>query len=69
MIHAILETGGKQYRVKEGDEIFIEKLPVEADENVTFDTILTVTDEDDVKIGAPYIEGASVEASVLKNGK
>jgi len=69
MTHAIIETGGKQYRVKEGDVIFIEKLPVEADEKVTFENVLAITDENDSKIGAPYVEGATVEASVVKNGK
>ena len=69
MTHAIIETGGKQYRVKEGDVIFIEKLPVETDEKVTFENVLAITDENDSKIGAPYVEGATVEASVVKNGK
>ena len=69
MTHAIFETGGKQYRVKEGDVIFIEKLPVEADETVTFDNVLTITDDEVTKIGSPYVEGATVEASVVKNGK
>jgi len=69
MTHAIIETGGKQYRVKEGDVIFIEKLPAEADETVTFDNVLAVFVDDDAKIGAPYVEGAAVEASVVKNGK
>jgi len=69
MTHAIIETGGKQYRVKEGDVIFVEKLPVEAEDNVTFDNVLAVTDEDSSKIGTPFIEGASVEGSVVKNGK
>jgi len=69
MTHAIIETGGKQYRVKEGDVVFIEKLPTEADEKVTFTNVLAVLDGDAAKIGAPYIEGASVDASVIKNGK
>ena len=69
MTHAIIETGGKQYRVKEGDVVFIEKLPTEADEKVTFTNVLAVLDGDAAKIGAPYIKGASVDASVVKNGK
>ena len=69
MTHAIIETGGKQYRVKEGDVIFIEKLPAEAEEKVRFDKVLAILDESDPKIGAPYVEGAAVEASVVKNGK
>ena len=68
MTHAIFEIGGKQYRVKEGDVVFIEKLSAEADEKVTFNNVLAITD-DDTKIGAPYVEGAAVEATVVKNGK
>jgi len=69
MTHAIIETGGKQYRVKEGDTIFLEKLPVDADETVTFMNILAILDDDNTKIGTPHVEGASVEASVVKHGK
>lgn len=70
MTHAIIETGGKQYRVKEGDVIFIERLPADADDKVNFDNILAVIDDaGDPKIGAPYVEGASVGATVVKNGK
>ena len=69
MTYAIMETGGKQYRVKEGDVVFIEKLPAEADEKITFNNVLAVTDDDGAKIGTPYVEGAAVEASVVKNGK
>ena len=69
MTHAVIETGGKQYRVKEGDVVYIEKRPVEAEEKVTFTNVLAVFDESDTKIGAPYVEGATVDASVVKNGK
>ena len=69
MTHAIFETGGKQYRVKEGDVIFIERLPSEADETVEFGNVLAVTNDEDARIGAPYVEGAKVEATVVKNGK
>ena len=69
MTHAIIETGGKQYRVKEGDEIFIEKLKTEAEETVVFENFLTVTDDDETKIGSPYVEGATVEGSIVKHGK
>jgi len=69
MTYAVIETGGKQYRVKEGDVIFIERLPAEADEKVAFDKVLAVTGENGAKVGAPYVEGASVEAAVVKNGK
>ena len=69
MKHAIIETGGKQYRVAEGDLLFIEKLNVESGDEVTFDRVLAVIDEADSKFGAPMIDGASVKASVVKNGK
>ena len=69
MAHAIIETGGKQYRITEGDEVFIEKLPAEADDKVTFDRVMAVFDGDSTKIGAPYVEGAKVDAFVVKNGK
>ena len=67
--HAIIETGGKQYRVAEGDLIFIEKLNVEGGDAVTFDKVLAVIDENGSKFGAPMLEGATVTASVVKNGK
>ena len=66
---AIIVTGGKQYSVKEGDIIFVEKLGVEADATVTFDQVLAVVDGENSKFGAPVVAGASVEAKVLKNGK
>lgn len=66
---AIIVTGGKQYKVAEGDTLFIEKLPVEAGDNVTFDQVLAVIDGENTTFGAPTVEGAKVEASVVKNGK
>ena len=66
---AIIVTGGKQYTVSEGDILFIEKLNVEADATVKFDQVLAVLDGDNSKIGAPVVEGACVEAKVVKNGK
>ena len=54
-MYAVIETGGKQYQVKPGDEVFVEKLDVNA--------------EDGIKVGAPYVDGASVTAKVIKNGK
>ena len=69
MKHAIIETGGKQYRVAEGDVIFIEKLNVEGGDAVTFDRVLAVIDENGSKFGSPLLEGATVAASVVKNGK
>ena len=68
-MHAIIETGGKQYKVAEGDTLFIEKLPNEAGDNVTFDKVLAVIDGDKITVGTPVVEGARVDASVVKNGK
>ena len=67
--HAIIETGGKQYRVAEGDILFIEKLNVETGDTVKFDRVLAVIDEGDAKFGAPVLEGVTVSANVVKNGR
>jgi large subunit ribosomal protein L21 len=69
MKHAIIETGGKQYRVAEGELLFVEKLNAEAGDTVTFDRILAVVVENGSAFGSPVIEGAHVTASVVKNGK
>ena len=66
---AVFVTGGKQYRVSEGDVIFVEKLPNEAEETVTFDQVLAVIGDDVQAIGKPVVEGAAVTAKVEKNGK
>ena len=66
---AIIVTGGKQYTVSEGDILFVEKLGVEAEETVKFETVLAVLDGENTKIGAPVVQGAAVEAKVVKNGK
>ena len=68
-MQAVIVTGGKQYSVKEGDVIYVEKLNAEADATVTFDQVLAVVDGENSKFGAPVVAGASVEAKVLKNGK
>ena len=67
-MYAIIATGGKQYKVSEGDIITIEKLGVEAGEKVTFDQVLAVSDAE-LKIGNPTVAGATVEASVVANGR
>ena len=66
---AIIETGGKQYKVSEGDTIFIELLDAEDGDKVKFSNVLAVFDKDDSKIGSPYVEGAVVEATVIRTGK
>lgn len=68
-MYAIIETGGKQYKVEAGDVLFIEKLDVEADSEVTFDKVIAVGAEDGIKVGAPYVDGATVSAKAIKNGK
>ena len=66
---AVIVTGGKQYTVAEGDVLFIEKLNAEENATVKFDEVLAVLDGENSKIGAPVVEGAAVEAKVVKNGK
>ena len=66
---AVIVTGGKQYTVAEGDVLYIEKLNVEAEETVKFEQVLAVLDGENSKVGAPVVEGAVVEAKVVKNGK
>ena len=67
-MYAIIATGGKQYKVSEGDIITIEKLGVEAGENVTFDQVLAISDGS-LKVGNPTVKGATVDASVIKEGR
>lgn len=64
-MYAVIKVGGKQYRVSEGDEIFVEKLNAEAGDVVTFDQVLML----DTKVGSPYLTDVTVEGSVIKNGK
>lgn len=69
-MYAVIETGGKQYQVNLGDEIYIEKLDVTADETVTFDKVLVLGEgEGKISVGNPYVSGATVTGKVLKNGK
>lgn len=68
-MHVIIETGGKQYKVAEGDALYIEKLEAEAGQAIIFDKVLAVLDGGNATFGAPYVDGAKVDASVMKNGK
>lgn len=68
-MYAVIETGGKQYRVQQGDVVYVEKLDVEAGSNINFDKVLLVSNEGDLKAGKPYVDGAKVEATVLEQGK
>lgn len=67
-MYAIIATGGKQYKVSEGDVITIEKLPSEAGDTVTFDQVLAIGG-DEFKAGDPTVAGATVEGTVLRNGR
>jgi large subunit ribosomal protein L21 len=67
-MYAIIETGGKQIKVEQGQEVYIEKLVGEAEETVTFDKVLFVGGED-VKVGAPFVEGATVTGKIVKQGR
>ena len=69
MKHAIIVIGGKQYRVAEGDVIFIEKLDEEVGSNFKFDKVLAVVDGEEAVFGKPYVEGATVSANLVKTGK
>ena len=66
---AVIVTGGKQYTVAEGDVIFVEKLNAEEATTINFEQVLAVLDGENTKIGTPVVEGAKVEAKVVKNGK
>ena len=65
-MYAVIETGGKQYRVQEGDVVFVEKLGLVEGEAYTFDKVLAVFNEDGAKVGTPYVEGAKVAATTIK---
>jgi large subunit ribosomal protein L21 len=69
LMYAIIETGGKQYKVSEGDIIRVEKLNVDEKEAVKFEKVLSVVNGDEVKFGTPFVEGASVDAAVNGHGK
>ncbi|MBM7613591.1 50S ribosomal protein L21 [Alkaliphilus hydrothermalis] len=68
-MYAIIETGGKQYRVQEGDTLFVEKLEVAEGDVITIDNVLAVSKDGNLTLGAPTVEGAKVEAKVLAQGK
>ena len=68
-MYAIIETGGKQYRVASGQRLQVERLDAEAGGEVVFDKVLAVADEADTRFGAPYLAGATVTAEVIGDGK
>jgi len=68
-MYAIIETGGKQYRVSEGETIKVEKLAVDVGDSIDFDKVLMLGEGEEVKIGAPYVEGGKVSATVKSQGR
>ena len=68
-MYAVIETGGKQYKIQEGDILSVERLGAGEGEKVSFDKVLLVSGEDGIKVGKPYVEGAAVEGEVLFHGK
>ncbi|EGL16144.1 50S ribosomal protein L21 [Paenibacillus chitinolyticus] len=68
-MYAIIETGGKQYKVQQGDVLYIEKLEAGAGDVVTFDRVLVVSGDNGLQVGAPVVEGAKVSGKVEKQGK
>jgi len=68
-MYAVIVTGGKQYKVAEGDLLKVEKIEQPTGQNINFDNVLLVADGDDVKIGNPYVNGAKVEAEIIEQGR
>ncbi|WP_043531581.1 50S ribosomal protein L21 [Litchfieldella xinjiangensis] len=68
-MYAVIKSGGKQYRVQEGQTLKLEKLEVPTGDSLEFDQVLLVADGDDVKVGAPLVEGAKVAAEVVSHGR
>jgi large subunit ribosomal protein L21 len=68
-MYAVIQTGGKQYRVSEGDKLRVEKLDVEAGDSVEIDQVLLIADDDNVQVGKPYVDGGKITASVEGHGR
>ena len=68
-VFAVIETGGKQYKVNEGDVVFVEKLDAKEGDKVVFDRVLVLAEGSETKFGTPVVDGAKVTANVVKNGK
>ena len=68
-MYAVIETGGKQYKVQEGDTIFVEKIKAEEGDKIDFSKVLVVANDDNLTVGKPYVEGVKVEGTVLEQGK
>lgn len=68
-MYAVIKSGGKQYRVQEGETLKLEKLEIATGETIQFDEVLMVADGDDINVGAPLVEGAKVAAEVVSHGR
>ncbi|NLY44874.1 MAG: 50S ribosomal protein L21 [Tissierella sp.] len=68
-MYAVIETGGKQYRVQEGDTLYVEKLNAEVGETINFDKVLILSKDGELQAGKPFVDGVKVEGSVLDQGK
>ncbi|MEJ2382220.1 MAG: 50S ribosomal protein L21 [Gammaproteobacteria bacterium] len=68
-MYAVIKSGGKQYRVSEGDTLRVEKLTADAGASLEIDSVLMVADGDNIKIGAPYVDGGKVTATVVSHGR
>jgi len=68
-MYAVITSGGKQYRVVEGQTLKLETLPAEVGETISFDKVLMIGNGDDIKVGAPSLKGAKVEASIVSHGR
>lgn len=68
-MYAVIKTGGKQYRVQEGDTLRVEKIDADEGANITLDQVLLVADGDNIQVGAPYLEGGKVSATVKTHGR
>ncbi len=68
-MYAVIKSGGKQHRVEPGEVLNLEKLEAETGETISFEEVMMIGDGDDIKIGAPYVEGGKVTAEVVKHGR
>ena len=68
-MYAVIQTGGKQYRVKSGEQLKVESLPAEIGAAVSFDRVLMLGEGDGVRVGAPFVDGATVKATVVAQGR
>ena len=68
-MYAVIKSGGKQHRVEPGEVLDLEKLEAETGETISFDEVMMIGDGEDIKIGAPYVEGGKVTAEVVKHGR